>query len=156
MNKGSLKIYQVSFKEKIKYALRNYDETISIKKNVEETKFYSLDELADRIMYHHDKNNDNNQDFLFSLSIKPELENELKEYLIKNKEFILDYIVFKTEFINTHLYQLYLEYIPYELTEIEKSILLDGYIKMITDLRGKNVAIQKRIRLEKRLNLNTD
>lgn len=156
MNKSSLKIYQVSFKEKIKYALRNYDETISIKKNVEETKFYSLDELADRIMYHHDKNNDNNQDFLFSLSIKPELENELKEYLIKNKEFILDYIVFKTEFINTHLYQLYLEYIPYELTEIEKSILLDGYIKMITDLRGKNVAIQKRIRLEKRLNLNTD
>ena len=156
MNKSSLKIYQVSFKEKIKYALRNYDETISIKKSVEETKFYSLDELADRIMYHHDKNNDNNQDFLFSLSIKPELENELKEYLIKNKEFILDYIVFKTEFINTHLYQLYLEYIPYELTEIEKSILLDGYIKMITDLRGKNVAIQKRIRLEKRLNLNTD
>ena len=156
MNKSSLKIYQVSFKEKIKYALRNYDETISIKKSVEETKFYSLDELADRIMYHHDKNNDNNQDFLFSLSIKPELENELKEYLIKNKEFILDYIVFKTEFINTHLYQLYLEYIPYELTEIEKSILLDGYIKMITDLRGKNIANQKRIRLEKRLNLNTD
>ena len=35
-------------------------------------------------------------------------------------------------------------------------ILLDGYIKMITDLRGKNIANQKIIRLEKRLNLNTD
>ena len=156
MNKSSLKIYQVSFKEKVKYVLRNYDETISMKKNIEETKFYSLDELADRIMYHHEKNNDDNQDFLFTINIKQELENELKEYLIKNKEFFLDYIVFKTEFISTHLYQLYLEYIPYELTEIEKSILLDGYIKLVTYLRGKNRANEKRIRLEKRLNLNTD
>lgn len=156
MNKDSLKIYQVSFKEKVKYVLRNYDETISMKKNIEETKFYSLDELADRIMYHHEKNNDDNQDFLFTINIKQELENELKEYLIKNKEFFLDYIVFKTEFISTHLYQLYLEYIPYELTEIEKSILLDGYIKLVTYLRGKNRANEKRIRLEKRLNLNTD
>ena len=85
-------------------------------------------------MYHHEKNNDDNQDFLFTINIKQELENELKEYLIKNKEFFLDYIVFKTEFISTHLYQLYLEYIPYELTEIEKkSTLIQLFL--VTEVR---------------------
>lgn len=80
-----------------------------------------LDNFADRLIYDYDKNNDDDQDFLFTIDMKPSTEEAVKDYLIKQKQFVLDYIILTGYFMNSHLYQLYLEYIPYKLTDIEKS-----------------------------------
>ncbi len=38
----------------------------------------------------------------------------------------------------THLYQLYLQYLPNYLNEIEYDMLYDGYSLMLQDLYGEN------------------
>ena len=156
MKEKSLKIYKNSFFENAAYFLRNYEMPESIKKQIENTRFNALDKFADRIVACSEKVQNEDSGFLYSFKMEPTTVNELKDYLTKNKDFVLEHIVFNTEFIPTHLYQLYLEYIPYKLTEIERSILLDGYIKIVTDLRGKNIANQKRLKLEDKLHLNVD
>ena len=85
--------------------------------------------------------------------IEPSEEEALKKYLEKQKNFVIHYIISEGYFVNTHLYQLYLQYLPHKLIEVEKNILLDGYIAMITDLKGSNCTLQKRKILEKRLNI---
>ena len=60
----------------------------------------------------------------------------------------------KTYFDYSYLYQLYLDFIPFCLNEVEKSLLLDGYINIVTDLKGHNISKERRITLERRLNIN--
>ena len=51
---------------------------------------------------------------------------------------------------NTYLYQLYLQYLPDQLNEVEKNILLDGYLHMLIDLQDDNIATENRLSLEKK------
>ena len=115
-----------------------------------------MNDFADLLVIANLTKLDTNPDFLYSIALDSTTEKELKSCLIKNKNFFFKYLVTKDSFTPTHLYQLYLQYIPYELSEVEKSIILDGYIKMITDLKGSIVSNQKRLLLEEKLHLNID
>ena len=148
-----IKNYQLSIKDKLDILLRNYDLGMFVE-TLKLTKFVSIDEFATRLVYFHDKNHSNEQDFVFTANLEPALENELRKYLIKHKKFIFDYTISQEQFINSHIYQLYLQYIPYELTMIEKSVFLDAYINMVTDLRGNVISEEKRKKLEKSLHIN--
>ena len=56
--------------------------------------------------------------------------------------------------MGSHLYQLYLQFLVYELNDEEKKVFLENYIEMVKDLRGENIANQKNNRLEKTLCIN--
>lgn len=151
-----IKNYQLSIKEKIGILFSNFEFGIPITESLKSAKFQTIDEFVDRIMFIHGKNCDRNQDFQFIIDMGPSTEEDVKKYLIEHKKFVLDYITSRENFKASHIYQLYLEYIPYVLNEVEKSILLDGYITMLTDLQGTEVSCEKRKRLEKRLHINQD
>lgn len=102
----------------------------------------------------HDKDRSQNQDFNYTLIMEPAVEESMKKYLLRQKNFVLSYITSDREFPNSHLYQLYLQYLPYELTEVEKSILLDGYVHSLTDKKGHHYSFQKRMKLEKSLHIH--
>lgn len=150
-----IKECQLSLKEKLGIFLRNY-EIGQFNETLKLTKFVAIDEFAESLILRHDKNFNTDQDYHFTINMKPSTQEELKEFLTKHKKFILDFIVSNNYFPGSHIYQLYLQYIPQELNEIEKSILLDGYIIMLTDLKGQNYSNDKRKRLEKKLNINQD
>lgn len=156
-NENNIKKYQLSLAEKTRILFRNFQPfEVPVVESLKATKFDTIDDFVDRIMYDHDKDNSDDQDFIFTIDMEPNLEESLKEFLIKHKKFILEYTISQEFFYSSHIYQLYLEYIPYELTNIEKSIFLDAYINMVTDLRGNKVSDEKRKRLEKRLSINQD
>ena len=152
--KSSIKKYQLSIKEKTKILFQNYEFGMPIISSLKNTKFDTIDEFADRLVFYNERDKD--QDFLFTVQIESELEQYVKKYLIKRKKFVYNYTTENENFLNSHIYQLLLQYIPYELTDVEKSIFLDAYINMVTDLRGNSISEQRRKRLEKRLNINQD
>lgn len=93
--------------------------------------------------------------FRFRLNLNAEEEMDLKSLLFRRKNIVFNYIFTYGSFSPyTHLYQFYLQYIPYKLNEVEKSIFLDGYLHMLTDLLANDEFVtSKRTALEKKLNL---
>lgn len=150
----SLKIYQIPLWNKVKRIFESYEFGIPVQVSLKDAKFVIINDFADKIILMCDKDTNENQDFFFNLNLEPEKVNDLRIFLSKQKNFIFKYITSKDYFINSHIYQLLLQYIPYELTDVEKSVFLDAYINMTTDLRGSVIADEKRKRLEKNLNIN--
>ena len=156
LKNNSIKKYQVSKMEMMLLWLKNYEFGDPLNGSIDFVKFHTIDKFADFFVHSHNRNDESNQEFRFTLIIEPEEEEELKKYLLTQKDFVIHYIVSTGYFTGSHLYQLYLQYLPNELTEVEKNILLDGYISMMTDLRGSNYTLHKRKCLEQRLNITRD
>lgn len=92
--------------------------------------------------------------FSFTLKLDDQELNSLRWFLSKRKKFVINYILNRESFSPyTHLYQLYIQYLPDELSEPEKVFMLEGYYRMLIDLRGESIADAQRISIEKKLHL---
>ena len=157
MNKSNLtKKYQLSPSKKIKYILNNYELSLIGIHSIEmkEIKFHTIEYFIDNLMGDYKGNFDKNQDFLFTIDLEPQIANELRRFLIKHKKFVVDYVSTSKISRGSHVYQAYLQYIPFILTDREKNIFLNSYINMVNDLRGTEIAEEKRKRLEYTLNID--
>lgn len=149
---NGLGVCQLTKKELIMLWFNNYESGESLIDITEWVKFQSIDEFAQRFIM--SKEHKLGDDFYFNLNLDGNEENALRNYLLKRKSFVVKYILNGKSFSPyTHLYQLYLQYLPDQLNEIEKNVLLAGYLHMLTDIQGDNYAATKRISLEKKLNL---
>lgn len=131
--------------------LNNYEFGESLIDITKWVKFQAIDEFAQMLI----RTKKHNQDdvFRFNLILDSDEGNALRDYLLKRKSFVVSYILNRESFSPyTHLYQLYLQYLPDQLNEFEKSVLLDGYLYMLEDLQGYYCP-EKRLSLEKKLNL---
>lgn len=143
--------YKLSNMRKILMWLKNYEFGEPIMESIRFARYYAMDKFASNIVACTDKVFSDEQDFLFTLSMNPTTENQLKMYLLKQKKLILKHISTRGYYMGSHLYQLYLQFLIYELNDEEKKIFLENYIEMVKDLRGENIANQKNSRLEKKL-----
>lgn len=149
-----LDTYKLTKRELIILWLNNYEFGESLIDITEWVKFKSIDELVDKLVMTKEHNPD--EFFRFSLNLDGNEESELRDYLLNRKTFVISHILKRRSFSpGTHLYQLYLQYLPDQLNEVEKNILLDGYLHMLIDLQGSNYANEKRLSLEKKLNLKS-
>ncbi len=131
MKNGTLSNYQMPKKEVAMLWLNNYECCESIKDLTIWTRFQSIDELSQRLVMNKPKEKD--EDFRFRLTLNVNEEMNLQDYLLKRKKFIVNYIYKRGSFSpGTHLYQFYLQYLPHELNEVEKNILLDGYMLLLS------------------------
>ena len=154
MKNNELGVYPLTKIELLMLWLNNYEFGEPLLDITEWVRFQSIDEFSQRLV----RTKEHNQDefFRFKLNLDSDEISMLREYLLKRKSFVISYILKRGSFSpNTNLYQLYLQYLPYQLNEIEKNILLDGYMHMLNDLHGygDNCITKKRLSLEKKLNL---
>ena len=63
---------------KVKIVLQHYEFGMPIIDSLKASKFKIIDEFADSLMYHHDKNSDENQDFLFTINMESFTEEAVK------------------------------------------------------------------------------
>lgn len=154
--KNNIKKFELPLNQKIKMVFEHCELGTPIVETLKNVRFQTIDEFASRVMQAHKSDFSENQDFAFTIKPEPETINQLREYLVKNKKFVYNYTISQEHFINSHIYQLYLQYIQYKLTNVEKSVFLDAYISMITDLKGNVISDEKRKRLERRLQINQD
>ena len=155
--KDSIKKYQLSLSRKFGVVVENSDLlNISLTGYLKTIKFQIIDSFIINLILMNINKNDENSEFIHNLDLDANTENSLREYLIKHKRDVVDYIISEGELVNTNLYEFYLHYVPYELNEIEKNLFLDGYINMITDSHGTEVSFQKRKKLENILSINQD
>ena len=152
MKSNVLYTYKLTKMELIILWLNNYEFGESLIDITEWVKFKSIDELVDKLVMTKEHNPD--EFFYFSLNLDGNEESELRDYLLNRKTFVTSYILKRRSFSpGTHLYQLYLQYLSDQLNEVEKNILLDGYLHMLAELYGDDSIMQKRFSLEKKLNL---
>lgn len=154
VSKQSLKIYQVPIQTKAQIVLEYYEFGMPIIESLADAKFNIMNKFARNMVNMCDKEHNVDSDFFFQLCLEPKEVDELRKFLSKHKKFIFKYIISQDEFVNSHIYQLYLQYIPHKLTEVEKSIFLDAYINMIANLRGNVISNEKRKKLEEHLRIN--
>lgn len=117
-------------------------------------KYDCINYYVNKLVETHDKKTSENDIFRFVLLMEPKEINNLRYFLKKHKKFIINHIKENGSFSPSHLYQFYLYYIPYELTEFEKYVFLNGYISTLTDIKGPSFSNQKRKKLEQVLGLN--
>lgn len=143
--------YQLTKIQLLLLWLKNYEFGESLIDITRWVKFYALDESINRLIMNSQKCGDEN--FRFKLNLSLDEEDSLCTYLLERKDFVIRYIIDRKSFEPyTHLYQLYLQYLPYELDEIEKNIFLEGYFLMLSDLYGKDYRKDK-VRVQKKLNM---
>lgn len=151
MKNNSLDKYKLTRKEVIKLYVINYEFGEPVANLNDFVKFQTINEFADRLIMGIDHKDDEN--YRFSLNLDANEKNSLRDYLLKNKSFVGNHIKKSGSFTPyTHLYQLYLQYLPDKLNDVEKTIFLAGYINMLEDLHGIDYT-EKRASLEKILNL---
>lgn len=151
MKSNVLDTYKLTKRELIILWLNNYEFGGSLTDVTEWVKFHSIDKLVDKLVMTKEHNPD--EFFRFSLNLDGNEESDLRDYLLNRKTFVINHILKRRSFSpGTHLYQLYLQYLPDQLNEVEKNILLDGYLHMLAELYGDNPIMQKRLPLEKKLN----
>lgn len=151
MKSNVLGTYKLTKMELIILWLNNYEFGESLIDITEWVKFQSIDELVDKLVMTKEHNPD--EFFRFSLNLDDKEESELRDYLLNRKTFVISHILKRKSFSpGTHLYQLYLQYLSDQLNEVEKNILLDGYLHMLAELYGDDPIMQKRFSLEKKLN----
>ncbi len=152
MRSNILGQYQLTKKEFMIMWLNNYEFCEPIRGITTWTKYHSIDEFAQRLVMCNEKEED--EYFRFRLNLDETEEMALQEYLLKNKSFVVKYILNRESFSpDTHLYQLYLQYLSHKLNEVEANLLLDGYIHMLATLQGNDYAAAKRLCIEKRLKI---
>lgn len=152
MKNNELGVYLPTKKELLMLWLNNYDFGETLIDITEWVKFQAIDEFVQRLVMFKECNKD--EHFRFTLSLNDNEVNMLRDFLLKRKAFVISHILKRESFSpNTHLYQLYLQYLPDKLNEVEKNILLDGYLHMLGDLQGSDYAATKRPSIEKKLNL---
>ncbi len=154
LSNKSLKIYQVPIQTKAKIVLEYYEFGMPIIESLADAKFAIMNKFADNMVNMCDKEHNADSDFFFQLCLELEEVDELRNFLSKHKNFIFKYITSRSYFMNFHIYQLYLQYIPHKLTEVEKCVFLDAYINRETNLRGSIIFKEKRKQLEKHLYIN--
>lgn len=138
MENNDLSAYQLTKKELFMLLLCNYEFGESLKDIMDWVKFQSIDEFAQRQV--RSRASDADEYFRFCLNLDAIELNYLREYLLKRKSFVVNHILSRKSFEPyTHLYQLYLQYLPDKLNEVEKGILLDGYFHMLKDLQGEDL-----------------
>ncbi len=151
MKNNILGIYSKSKIDLLKLWLNNYEFGESLRDITEWVRFQAIDEFAQKLVLNKSHNKDNFFDFRINLEASE--ESTLCDYLLKRKSFVIRYILKRGSFSpNTYLYQLYLQYLPDQLNEIEKNILLEGYLHMLRELQGENYADGKRLSLVKEIN----
>lgn len=151
MKNTGLNKYKLTRKEVIKLCVINYEFGESLANFNDFVKFQTINGFANRLIMGIDHKDDEN--YRFSLNLDANEENSLRDYLLKRKSFVVNHIMKSGSFTPyTHLYQLYLQYLPDKLNDVEKNILLVGYINMLEDLYGIDYT-EKRASLEKKLNL---
>ena len=143
--------YKLSNMKKFLIWLNNYEFGGPIIESIRFVRYHAMDQFASNIVACSDKAFSDEQDFLFTLSMNPTTENQLKMYLLKQKKLILKHISTRGYYMGSHLYQLYLQFLVRDLNDEEKQIFLENYIETVKDLRGENIANQKNSRLEKTL-----
>ncbi len=131
--------------------LENYEVCPSFKDSYYFAKYESLNTFIDNFVKDHPKVEDENG-LRFQLILNPIETEVLKMYLLKNKNFFINYLKKMGRFKGNHLYQLYLQYLSYELNEVEKTLFLDGYFRMLEDLYRKDYTLLRK-KVEKRLHL---
>ena len=119
-----------------------------------DSKFMLINQKAEEFTNQCDRITENHTGFIYIFETDPFLTNDFRQFLIKHKEFIIKYILLRGDFTGTHLYQLYLQYVPYILSDAEKSLFLDAYINMLTNKHGTPISMEKRQTLEKLLGIN--
>lgn len=148
--------YELPLGRKMKIFVENYEFGMPIIETLKSVKYKAIDEFANNLVLAH-ADYDKKQDFLYVIDDpKFTIIKDLKLYLVEHKDFIINYIVSNGFFPNSHIYQLYLQYIPEELNEVEKNILLDGYISMLSEIKGNKISLEKRKILEQTLHINLD
>lgn len=150
--KNLLKKYEPSILEKMIIFFNTYEFGDNLVNGINSAKYIYLDSFAENLMI--DQKSKKDDDFLYTLELDPVLATQLRKYLLKQKKFYIKQVMAKESFDYTYLYQLFLQIIPYELNDIEKHLLLDGYINVVTDLMGHTVSHERRRLLEKKLNIN--
>lgn len=153
MNDNNIRKYKYSTLKQILSWIGNYELGEDIAESIRFTRFRATDIFADNLVAGQDKAHVKDGDFLFNLCINPIMEIKLKKYLLRQKKVVLKHMESRGCFIGSHLYQLYLQYLPQELNDMEKRILLDNYITTIKDLKGEDISVQKRKCLEEKMHL---
>lgn len=153
VEKNGLKKYKLSKMKVMLLWFNNWELGESISDSIKFSKFLAIDKFASDIVNSYDKKEDFSNGFCFNLVMDSVSEVSLKHFLLNQKKFVLNYIVSQECFRDTHLYQLYLQYIPYELTNIEKCVLLSGYLNMMSNIKGSDYSVQKRKCLERNLHI---
>lgn len=151
----NMKKYELSKMEKLILWLENCEYGDYFYESIKWAKFQSINECIDKFVTMHEENEDKS-DYHFTLTLDHAEEEALKQYLLKNKDFVIEYIVSTGYTLGTHLHQLYLQYIPDKLNDVEKGVFLNGYIRMLEDLHGESYSFQRRHHLEQKLHLIND
>jgi len=146
---NNIKKYKLSTNEKILLWLNNYELGESIIDSIRFARYCAMDQFASRMVKSNNKDFTEGQDFLFTLSLDQITEIQLKKYLLKQKKVILNHIIKRGYNLGSHLYQFYLQYMCDELDNVEKNIFLEKYVNMVKDIKGEEIADQKRKTLEK-------
>lgn len=139
------------FIEQFGYAIVDYKLDKSISKNIKNGRIMAINKHCTNLIAN---NTVSETGFLYPFRVPSKVRKELCDYLIDNKKFVYEWLCQADEFIVTPLSQLYIEYIPNELTKVEKAIFLDSYISMIAkEFDSKKIARKERKIQEKRLRL---
>ncbi len=145
-------MYKSTIGEMLLLGLNNYEFGEPLSSITEWTIYQAIDDFSRRlVMARRDKGDGA---FSFTLKLDDQELNSLRWFLSKRKKFVINYILNRESFSPyTHLYQLYIQYLPDELSEPEKVFMLEGYYRMLIDLRGESIADAQRISIEKKLHL---
>lgn len=152
MRSNSLRAYKSTIGEALLLGLKNYEFGESLISITEWTIFQEIDNFSRRLVIA--RRDESDGVFSFTLDLNDEELSSLREFLAKRKEFVINHILKRESFSPyTHLYQLYLQYLSDELSEPEQIFMLEGYHRMLVDLRGESIAYAQRISVEKKLHL---
>ncbi len=152
MRSNSLRAYKSTIGEALLLGLKNYEFGESLISITEWTIFQEIDNFSRRLVIA--RRDESDGVFSFTLDLNDEELSSLREFLAKRKEFVINHILKRESFSPyTHLYQLYLQYLSDELSEPEQIFMLEGYHRMLVDLRGESIAYAQIISVEKKLHL---
>lgn len=152
MRSNSLREYQSTVGETLFLGLKNYEFGESLSYRTECTIFQEIDNFSRRLVIA--RRDESDGAFYFTLKLNDEELIALRRFLSKKKRFVINHILKRERFTPyTHLYQLYLQYLSDELSEPEQIFMLEGYHRMLVDLRGESIAYAQRISVEKKLHL---
>lgn len=156
-NKQTKNPFKVSYLDVLALTYKECDVfPLPLKEELYDSKFILIDKKVDEFVRNCTKVLDKKTGFQYRYRTLPKTERDLKEFLTDNKDFVYKYISSRQTFVGSHIYQLYLQYVPYILTDPEKSLFLDAYLNMYIDLKApsqENLAEKRQI-LENTLRIN--
>ena len=156
-NKHTKNPFKVSYLDVLALTYKECDVfPLPLKEELYDSKFTLIDKKIDEFVSDCTKVPDEKTGFQYRYETDQKTERDLKEFLTNNKDFVFKYISSQQTFVGSHIYQLYLQYVPHILTDPERSLFLDAYINMCIDLKApsqENLAEKRQI-LENTLRIN--